>query len=304
MATLSTPEKQVNKEKPNMLCVISPAKRLDLSAWDRDRNGLTTPAWPQEIETLAALARALDVADYQRLMHISAKQAQDVRGYYDAFGFPHTADNAKPACLMFAGDTYVGLDAGTLSEKDLSYAQDHLLIISGLYGKLRPLDLVRPFRLDMSTRLDNPRGKDLYAYWGEKIADAIASQMKATKAKALVNLASIEYFKAARGDVLAKRGVRIITPSFKEIRDTGEIKVMSLFAKRARGAMARWIVENRITDPEQLKAFDVDGYSFQPGASDGDAWTFARPQPAKKTKPAKAADAAHTPRLRKARAGG
>lgn len=286
-----------------MLCVISPAKRLDLKDWDRDMDGLSTPEWTAEVEALADIARGLDVADYQRLMHISEKQAGQVREYYDAFSFPHTPDNAKPACLMFAGDTYVGLDAATLSAKDMAYAQDHLLIISGLYGKLRPLDLVRPFRLDMGTRLANPAGKDLYAYWGDKIADAIAAQMKAAKAKALVNLASVEYFKAARADTLAAHGVRVITPSFKEIRDTGEIKVMSLFAKRARGAMARWIVENRVTDPEQIKTFDVDGYSFQPGASDGDEWTFARPQPAKKTKPAKTADADHSPRLRKARAG-
>lgn len=286
-----------------MLCVISPAKRLDLKEWDRNMPGLTTPEWTADVTRLAEIARNLDVADYQRLMHISEKQAAGVREYYDAFSFPHTPDNAKPACLMFAGDTYVGLDAATLSAKDLAYAQDHVLIVSGLYGKLRPLDLVRPFRLDMGTRLENPEGRDLYAYWGGKIADAIRAQMKTTNAKALVNLASVEYFKAAREDLLVKHGVRIITPSFKEIRDTGEIKVMSLFAKRARGAMARWIVENRITDPEQIKAFDVDGYAFQPGASEGDNWTFARPQPAKKTKPAKPADADHSPRLRKARAG-
>jgi cytoplasmic iron level regulating protein YaaA (DUF328/UPF0246 family) len=287
-----------------MLCVISPAKRLDRSDWDRDMPGLTTPDWTADTQTLADLARGLDVADYQRLMHISAKQAAEVREYYDTFAFPHTPGNAKPACLMFAGDTYIGLNAATLPKKDLAYAQDHVLIISGLYGKLRPLDLVRPFRLDMGTRLGNPRGQDLYAYWGSKIADAICAQMKATQAKALVNLASVEYFKAAREDLLSQRGIRVITPSFKEIRDGGEIKVMSLFAKRARGAMARWIVENRVTDPEQIKTFAIDDYAFQPGASEGDRWTFARAQPAKKTKPAKTADADYSPRLRKARAGG
>lgn len=286
-----------------MLCVISPAKRLNLKDWNRDMDGLTTPDWTDDVEVLAKIARGLDAADYEKLMHISPKQAAQVSEYYDAFSFPHTPDNAKPACLMFSGDTYVGLDAQTLTPKDLAYAQDHVMIISGLYGKLRPLDLVRPFRLDMGTRLQNPKGKDLYAYWGTKIADAIEAQMQATGAKALVNLASVEYFKAARGDELAKRGIRVITPSFKEIRDTGEIKVMSLFAKRARGAMARWIVHNKITDPEAIKTFDVDGYAFQPGASEGDDWTFARPQPAKKTKPASPKDEAQTPRLRKTRAG-
>ena len=242
-----------------MLCVISPAKRLDLKEWDRDMPGLSTPEWTDDITRLAHIARGLDEEDDQRLIHISAKQAAQVNDYYDAFAFPHTPDNAKPASLMFAGDTYVGLDAATLPAKAMAYAQDHLMIISGLYGKLRPLDLVRPFRLDMGTRLENPRGKDLYAYWGHKIADAIAAQMKATKAKALVNLASVEYFKAADEATLAKRGVRIITPSFKEIRDNGDIKVMSLFAKRARGAMARWIVDSRVTDPEQTKTFNVYG---------------------------------------------
>lgn len=286
-----------------MLCVISPAKRLNLKDWDRDMDGLSSPAWSEDAETLANIVRELDVADYQRLMHISEKQAAQVREYYDAFGFSHTPDNAKPACLMFSGDTYVGLEAETLSAEDLAYAQDHVMILSGLYGTLRPLDLVRPFRLDMGTRLKNPKGKDLYAYWGDKIADEITARMETTGAKALVNLASIEYFKAAREDVLTERGIRVITPSFKEIRDTGEIKVMSLFAKRARGAMARWIVENKITEPEDLKTFDVNGYTFQPGASEGDQWTFARPQPPKKTKSTRAKPEAQSPRLRKTRAG-
>ena len=286
-----------------MLCVISPAKRLNLKDWNRDMAGLTTPHWTEETENLADITRALDIADYQRLMHISEKQAAQVREYYDAFAFPHTPDNAKPASLMFSGDTYVGLEAETLSEQDMAYAQDHVMIISGLYGTLRPLDLVRPFRLDMGTRLENPKGKDLYAFWGEKIADEIVARMKQTGAKALVNLASVEYFKAAREELLAERGVRVITPSFHEIRDTGEIKVMSLFAKRARGAMARWIVQNKITEPEDIKAFNVGGYAFQPGASDGDKWAFARPQPPKKTKPARDKSEDQSPRLRKTRAG-
>lgn len=286
-----------------MLCVISPAKRLNLKDWNRDMAGLTTPAWADDTQVLADIARDLDVTDYQRLMHISEKQAGEVNAYYDAFAFPHTPDNAKPASLMFSGDTYVGLDAPTLAPDDMAYAQDHVMILSGLYGVLRPLDLVRPFRMDMGTKLKNPRGKDLYDFWGTRIAEAIARRMADTGANALVNLASVEYFKAAREDVLQDHGVRIITPAFKEIRDTGEIKVMSLFAKRARGAMARWIVENRITEPEDLKTFDVDGYTFQPGASEGDQWTFARPQPPKKTKGTQAKADTQSSRLRKTRAG-
>ncbi|MBF0247523.1 MAG: peroxide stress protein YaaA [Alphaproteobacteria bacterium] len=267
-----------------MLCVISPAKRLDLKDWDRDTPGLTTPDYVGDADILAGVARALDTADYEKLMHISENQAAVVKDQYRAFATPHTPDTAKPACWMFSGDTYVGLDAATMTKKDLDYAQDHLIILSGLYGRLRPLDLVRPHRLDMGTRMANPKGKTLYEYWGDRLAGDILAQAKSAKAKALVCCASVEYFTAARGDVLAQGGLRVITPVFKEIRDNGEIKVMSLFAKRARGMMARWIMENRLTDPESLKDFDVDGYAFQPGASEGDAWVFARPQPEKKTK--------------------
>jgi hypothetical protein len=282
-----------------MLCVISPAKRLNVKEWDRNMPGLSTPEWTDEVQVLTDLARPLSTEDYQRLMHISEAQAAQVKEYYTAFTFPHTPDNAKPACLMFAGDTYVGLDAPTLSAQDLSYAQDHLVIVSGLYGKLRPNDLVRPFRLDMGTKLANPNGKDLYEYWGNQISEAIANQMKATGSKALVNLASVEYFKAAKAEKLAAQGIRIITPTFKEIRDNGDIKVMSLFVKRARGAMARWVIENKITEPEDLKNFNVGGYTFQPGASSDDDWTFARAQPAKKTKGKAAKGDPQTPRLRK-----
>jgi len=282
-----------------MLCVISPAKRLNVKEWDRDMAGLSTPDWTKDITELSDIARKLDVADYEKLMHISENQAAKVNAYYDDFSLPHTPDNAKPASLMFSGDTYLGLDAPTLSPKDLTYAQDHVMIISGLYGKLRPFDLVRPFRLDMGTKLQTPRGKNLYEFWGDKISDAFTQQMKDTKSKALVNLASIEYFKAAKGDRLAQNGVRVITPNFKEIRDNGNIKTMSMFVKRARGSMARWIVENRITNPEDLKDFNVGGYTFQPGASEGDEWSFARPQPPKKTKGKAASADDQTPRRRK-----
>lgn len=282
-----------------MLCVISPAKRLNLKEWDRDMSGLSTPEWTKDVTELSDIARNLDVGDYEKLMHISENQAAKVSAYYDNFSFPHTPDNAKPACLMFSGDTYLGLDAATLNAKDLAYAQDHIMIISGLYGKLRPFDLVRPFRLDMGTKLQTPRGKNLYEFWGDKISDAFVSQMKDTKSKALVNLSSIEYFKAANGKKLAENGVRIITPNFKEIRDNGDIKTMSMFVKRARGSMARWVAQNRITNPEDLKDFNVGGYTFQPGASEGDDWSFARPQPPKKTKGKAASAEDQTPRRRK-----
>jgi len=285
-----------------MLCVISPAKRLNLKEWDRTTPGLTTPDYPDDTARLAGIAGKLPTTEMERLMHISAKQAAQVKKDYAVFSFPHTPENAKPACWMFDGDTYVGLDAETLSTEDLSYAQDHLVILNGLYGKLRPLDLIRPHRLDMGARLENPKGKNLYAYWDTRLSDAIVQQAKANKTKTVVCLASVEYFKAARGEDLTAAGLRVITPVFKEIRENGEIKIMSLFAKRARGMMARWIVQNKITDPEQLKSFDVGGYTFQPDASEGDEWVFARPQPDKKTKPKKVLSD-QTPRLRKYRDG-
>ena len=283
-----------------MLCVISPAKKLNLKDWDRDTDGLTTPDFPDDAAKLAKITGTLDTSQMEKLMHNSEKIAGQVKDYYKAFSFPHTPDNAKPACWMFSGDTYVGLDAETLSAEDLDYAQDHLVILNGLYGKLRPLDLIRPHRLDMGARIDTPKGKGLYEYWESRLSDAIAEQAKAAKTKVVVCLASVEYFKAARGDALQAAGLRVITPVFKEIRDNGEIKIMSLFAKRARGMMARWIVQNRITDAEQLKSFNEGGYTFQPDASEGDEWVFARPQPEKKTK-AKKTD--QTPRLRKYREG-
>lgn len=267
-----------------MLCVISPAKRLNLKDWDRDTAGLTTPDFPDDATKLAKITGKLDTSDMEKLMHISENQAGIVKDYYKVFSFPHTPDNAKPACWMFSGDTYVGLDAETLSADDLEYAQDHLVILNGLYGKLRPLDLVRPHRLDMGTRLQNPAGKSLYEYWDNRLSDAIAEQAERMGTKTIVCLASVEYFKAAKQDELSAKGFRVITPNFKEIRDNGEIKTMSLFVKRARGMMARWIIQNKITDPEQLKTFNEGGYTFQPGASEGDEWVFARPQPEKKTK--------------------
>ena len=285
-----------------MLCVISPAKRLNLKDWDRNTPGLTTPDYPDDATKLANITGNLDTSEMERLMHISEKQAGIVKEYYSTFAFPHTPDNAKPACWMFSGDTYVGLDAETLSTEDLDYAQDHLVILNGLYGKLRPLDLIRPHRLDMGTRLTNPKGKNLYEYWDSHLSQAILNQAKAVKSKVLVCLASVEYFKAARGENLNAAGLRVITPNFKEIRDNGEIKTMSLFVKRARGMMARWIIQNKITNPEQLKTFDIGGYTFQPDASNGDEWVFARPQPAKKTPPKKI-KANQTPRLRKYREG-
>jgi len=285
-----------------MLCVISPAKRLNHKDWDRDTPGLTTPDFSDDVTRLAAIAGQLGPVEMEHLMHISANQALQVKSDYGVFSFPHTPQNAKPACWMFSGDTYVGLDAATLSTQDLAYAQDHLVILNGLYGKLRPLDLIRAHRLDMGARLPTPRGKNLYEYWDLKLSNAILEQARSQQTKTLVCLASVEYFKAAHGENLKAGGLRVITPVFKEIRENGEIKIMGLYAKRARGMMARWIVQNKITDPQRLKFFDLGGYAFQPDASDEDQWVFARPQPAKKTPPKKSSSD-QTPRLRKYRDG-
>lgn len=191
---------------------------------------------------------------------------------YGAWKTPFTAKNARPAVLAFNGDVYEGLEAGTLDRAGLDWAQDHLRILSGLYGVLRPLDLMQPYRLEMGTRLPNARGKDLYAFWQGRLAESLAEELAAHASPVLVNLASEEYFKAVPLKVLAHR---VIQPVFQERKGT-QWKVVSFHAKRARGLMARYAIEHRVDDPEALKAFDREGYAFAPASSDENTWVFRR----------------------------
>lgn len=256
-----------------MLVVISPAKKLNMDAlpepW-QGGDGLTptTPMFQARAENLAQAAKQLTADDLQKIMGISASLAELNAERFSAFGNQTT----KPAGLAFAGDTYQGLEAASLDEHEWAWAQNHLRILSGLYGVLRPLDLMEPYRLEMGSRFAPPHGKSLYEYWGRDLADALNEQAQATGSRALVNCASQEYFRAVDQEALA---LPVITPVFKDVKN-GSAKVINFFAKKARGAMARFIIQNRIADAEGLKMFSGGGYQFVADQSDSTTLTFIR----------------------------
>jgi cytoplasmic iron level regulating protein YaaA (DUF328/UPF0246 family) len=257
-----------------MLTVISPAKRLDLAPVTLPgAMSPTAPAFAADAARLARVARRLSVAELRDLMAISEPLAILNRDRFKTFAAAPQTDQLHPAALMFAGDTYIGLEAKTLSEDALRWAQDRLRILSGLYGLLRPLDAIQPYRLEMGSKLATAKAADLYGYWGKRLAQALNAQAEALGTETLVNCASQEYFGAVDKGALK---LRVITPVFLEDK-AGEAKIVSFFAKQARGAMARFIAENRLTDPETVQDFDTGGYRFQPQLSDGDRWIFLRP---------------------------
>ncbi|MBW7836453.1 MAG: peroxide stress protein YaaA [Sphingomonadales bacterium] len=254
-----------------MLALLSPAKKLDITAARTDLPA-TRPVFLKDAIALAAIARQLTKRQLAGLMGISDKLAALNHARFQAFAPTATVDNAKHALLAFAGDTYIGFNAKTLSDDDLAYAQDHVRILSGLYGLLRPLDLIQPYRLEMGTALANPKGEDLYDYWGDKLTTEINKIIAQEKTPVVVNLASAEYFSALKPEKLK---ARLVTPVFKEEKG-GVAKVLGMMAKRARGMMARYIVEERITDPDALKKFSAGGYRYQPAASTAEMPVFHR----------------------------
>lgn len=256
-----------------MLIVISPAKTLDFDTPAKTRQ-YSQPDFLDDAGKLVDTARLLSAMDIAELMKVSMKIAELNFERFQHWHTPFTPENAKQALLAFKGDVYTGLDAESLDDESLAFAQDHLRILSGLYGLLRPLDLMQPYRLEMGTRLENPRGKDLYAFWGERITQGLNRALAAQGDDVLVNLASNEYFKAVKPAALHGR---IITPVFKEWRGD-RYKIISFSAKKARGLMSRYIIENRLSDPEELKGFDRDGYGFNAEQSEGDTWVFTRLQ--------------------------
>ena len=256
-----------------MLVVISPAKRLD---WAERDVATTAPAMQEDAVRLARTARNLTLGNLKALMSLSDDLARLNRDRFAAFEAAPSADLTRPAMLAFAGDTYQGLEADSLSQDETDYAQDHLRILSGLYGLLRPLDAIQPYRLEMGSRLKTRRGASLYEYWRNDIAKALNAQAEATEAKMLVNCASQEYFGAVPLKALKPE---VITPVFMEDKGAGP-KIVSFFAKRARGAMARHIVQNRVRDLDGIRAFETDGYRFQANASDDTRLVFVRPYPA------------------------
>ena len=257
-----------------MLVLLSPAKRLNT-----ERLPLTDvfslPALLPESARLMKTTRNLSQRAIAELMHISPDLAKLNAGRYKELTTDLSPQNARHAVTTFSGDAYLGLDIGSFAEDDLLWAQDHLAILSGLYGLLRPLDLIQPHRLEMGTRLKTRRGRSLYDFWGDRINKLLAERMAALGTDVIVNLASKEYFKGLGPKAL---DARVITPTFLETKG-GESRVLSMFAKQARGMMTRYILLNRIAEPEQLKDFDAAGYGFRPGLSDGDELVFERQQP-------------------------
>lgn len=255
-----------------MLVVISPAKRLD---WAESGLPQTEPVFAREADRLAGHARQLSLGKLKALMGLSDDLAKLNRDRFRAFSDRPDGWATRPAVHAFAGDTYIGLDARSLSDDDLRWAQDRLRILSGLYGVLRPLDAIQPYRLEMGSRLKTRRGSNLYAFWGGEIAKALREDAERLEARTLVNCASQEYFGAVDRDVL---GLDVITPVFLEERG-GQRRIVSFFAKKARGAMARFIVERRLTERDGLRDFDAGGYRYDLSSSTEEAPVFVRPEP-------------------------
>ncbi len=254
-----------------MLMVISPAKTLDFAS-PAVTEKQTLPDLLSDSRLLMEELRTLAPQDISTLMHISDKLGVLNYDRFQAWKTPFPKKQAKQAVLAFKGDVYTGLEAETFNAKAFDFAQKHLRILSGLYGVLRPLDNILPYRLEMGTKLANQRGKNLYEFWGDKITDAVASAMMDVKSQTLVNLASNEYFKVVN---TAKLNTRIVTPVFKD-RKNGEYKIISFYAKKARGLMAAWVIREQIEDVEALKAFTIAGYRFDPERSKKDEWVFIR----------------------------
>jgi hypothetical protein len=254
-----------------MLMVISPAKTLDFEL-PAPSTQHTQPELLNHSAELIALMRHYSPSDLAVLMSISDKLAVLNAGRFHHWHTPFSLHNAKPALFAFRGDVYEGLDADTLPTERIDWLQQHLRILSGLYGCLRPLDLMQPYRLEMGIRLSNARGKDLYAFWGDIITTHLNAAQDDVHTPVLVNLASGEYFKAVKVRHLK---ARVITPVFQEEKN-GQFKIVSFQAKRARGLMVRWAARHTVDDPEQLKAFDSEGYCFDGTASSADTWYFRR----------------------------
>ena len=254
-----------------MLFVLSPAKTLDYES-PLYTTSHTAPLFVKQSKALIEALRTQSVQDIAELMELSDKLASLNVARYQAWSTRATEKNARQAALAFDGDVYDGLSAKTLSQPELDWAQDHLCILSGLYGVLRPLDLMQPYRLEMGTALANPQGKNLYAFWGTQIADYLNKRLKADVSPVLVNLASQEYFRAVDTKALKARVVECVFQDYKD----GKYKVISFFAKKARGLLARQAIQNQWISPEQLCLFNAEGYAWSPEASTTEQLVFRR----------------------------
>lgn len=253
-----------------MLLIISPAKTQDFNVRDYPR--CTVPALLEQSQLLIDRLRELSAAELGRLMKISAGLAELNQQRYQDFHLPFELGKARQALLAFRGDVYTGIDADHYADGDFSFAQQHLRILCGLYGVLKPLDLIQPYRLEMATRLANPRGNDLYAFWGAMITEALNDDLRHEAEPVLVNLASREYFKAVKPEALQ---ARLLTISFKENKNN-RYQVIGIHAKRARGLMTDFVIKNRISAVNDLQSFTLSGYQFHRGLSTESEWVFCR----------------------------
>ena len=256
-----------------MLAVLSPAKTLDFESPLPTRRH-SQPAFMDETSELVRRLRALSPSRLGGLLGVSAPLAQLNCERYRAFSAQFNSANARPAVLAFKGDVYRGLRVEDFSAEDFRFAQRHLRILSGLYGLLRPLDLIQPYRLEMGTRLAHDKGEDLYAFWSDRLATATSKALRTLGGGALLNLASNEYFKVLAAGGLA---VPLIAPAFLDYKN-GRYKMISFYAKRARGAMAGWVVRQRVEDAARVVDFAEDGYRYSAGDSTGDRPVFTRHQ--------------------------
>ncbi len=254
-----------------MLMLVSPAKTLDYDT-PLPIKDFTQPEMLEDAQELIDQLKSLTPTDVASLMGLSDKLAHLNTTRFQHWQQPFTQENARPAIYAFKGDVYTGLDAYTLSKSDMKFAQQHLRMLSGLYGLLKPLDLMQAYRLEMGTKYTNSRGKNLYEFWGDSITEKLNAQLGSKDV--LLNLASNEYFKAVNKKKLK---AQIITPVFKDEKN-GQYKIISFYAKKARGMMAAFVIKNRIKKIEEIKAFDVAGYKFNPASSTSKEWVFTRAQ--------------------------
>ena len=258
-----------------MLMVISPAKTLDYTSTPVTRR-FTQPEHLDQAQLLINQLRKLTPAQIAELMSLSDPLAGLNAARYTSWQQPFSAENARQALLAFKGDVYTGLHAEDFSDADFDFAQQHLRMLSGLYGVLRPLDLMQPYRLEMGTKLANARGKDLYAFWGERITGWLNQALAEQGDSVLLNLASNEYFSAVKRKALQ---ARIIDTEFRDLKN-GQYKIISFYAKKARGLMARYVIKNRIRDPQAFQQFDLQGYRYCAEQSGVDKLVFLRDHPA------------------------
>ncbi len=259
-----------------MIAVISPAKTLDYES-RCPSVPVSEPAFLEDSASLIGVLRKKRRPELRALMGISEALAELNHERYRDWHLPFTEDNARPALLAFKGDVYTGFTLDEYTKRDFTFAQKHLRILSGLYGVLRPLDLMQPYRLEMGTALKTSRGKDLYAFWDRKITHALNEALAESGSRQLVNLASNEYYRSVDERSL---DAEVITPIFKDLKN-GEYKIISFFAKKARGLMCDHLIRNRLRKAEELKHFQTAGYGFRPDLSEGNHWVFTRDAPPK-----------------------